>query len=397
MATIERSLATLITLLTDSLSSATDVVPENIVPPSDGISLLDVKNELLLSYLQNLAFLILLKLRDTVNPLAKGTSSDKSAVKNEILEREVVKKLVELRVYLERGVRPLEGRLKYQIDKVLRAADDATHREAQASNSASTLNKVTNGTPKRKDSQNSDEDEGSTSESGEDSDQEQPSEKYTGNGIPLDELAYRPNPASFLQPTTTTAHPDSTAAKYSEPLSNTRYVPPKTTPTPYNIPSSKPSKPTPRSRALDNYLDTLPTSAPTAEPSIGSQAPNSSRAASLGRRQISRREKDAAEERKRYEEENLVRLPKESKKDRLKRRRVDEREEQGALEFGGEEFGELGREGGRLARAVGRRKGEGEVGGLLGRSRRTEMGGGGDAGTVRLGDMYRRKAKKRRR
>ena len=39
---------------------------------------------------------------------------------------------MELSVYLEKGVRPLESRLKYQIDKILRTADDATRRTTQA-------------------------------------------------------------------------------------------------------------------------------------------------------------------------------------------------------------------------------------------------------------------------
>jgi U3 small nucleolar ribonucleoprotein protein LCP5 len=93
-----------------------------ILPPKEGISLLDVKNELLLSYLQNLVFLIVLKLRSQLVSLASEKQN-----KDEPLDihDEVVKKLVELRVYLEKGVRPLEGRLKYQIDKVIRAADDA--------------------------------------------------------------------------------------------------------------------------------------------------------------------------------------------------------------------------------------------------------------------------------
>ena len=59
------TLPALLNTLTDSLATATDSLSStaNLAPPSDGISLLDTKNELLLSYLHNLVFLIILKLR----------------------------------------------------------------------------------------------------------------------------------------------------------------------------------------------------------------------------------------------------------------------------------------------------------------------------------------------
>ncbi|KAJ5029510.1 hypothetical protein PSV08DRAFT_257475, partial [Bipolaris maydis] len=61
---VDNSLESLLATLTTSIQSATEALPnDDIVPPKEGISLLDVKNELLLSYLQNLVFLILLKLR----------------------------------------------------------------------------------------------------------------------------------------------------------------------------------------------------------------------------------------------------------------------------------------------------------------------------------------------
>ncbi|KAK3065839.1 hypothetical protein LTS18_002334, partial [Coniosporium uncinatum] len=122
----DTSLSSLLTTLTSALDSATKVVPseETTLPPKDGISLLDVKNELLLSYLQHLVFLILLKIRN----LKADTDSQEHG--ND-LRNDAVNKLVALRVYLEKGVRPLESKLKYQIDKVVRAADDAAHATEQ--------------------------------------------------------------------------------------------------------------------------------------------------------------------------------------------------------------------------------------------------------------------------
>src|SRR4051794_38662999 len=112
MAVETKSTSVLLSTLTDAVASATTAFPADeqaLLPPVNGISLLDVKNDLLLSYLQHLVFLILLRLRNSY----VQNNEDKS------LGDEAIKKLIELRVYLERGARPLEGRLKYQIDKVL--------------------------------------------------------------------------------------------------------------------------------------------------------------------------------------------------------------------------------------------------------------------------------------
>ena len=65
-AAAQTSLPALLDSLSQSLNSALDATPKlsGVISPSkDGVSLLDVKNELLLSYLQNLVFLILLKIR----------------------------------------------------------------------------------------------------------------------------------------------------------------------------------------------------------------------------------------------------------------------------------------------------------------------------------------------
>jgi U3 small nucleolar ribonucleoprotein protein LCP5 len=102
---VENSLETLLATLTTSIQSATEALPtDNIVAPKDGISLFDLKNEMLLSYLQNLVFLILLKLR-----ARKGDRKELDLLPQD----EVVQKLVDLRVYLEKGVRPLEVRTFY--------------------------------------------------------------------------------------------------------------------------------------------------------------------------------------------------------------------------------------------------------------------------------------------
>lgn len=75
-----------------------------------GISLLSLKNQLLLSYLHHLLAFFSLKLS------SQSLTSTEGA--------EVVASLVKLRVMLEK-ISPLEGKLKYQIEKLVRKADQA--------------------------------------------------------------------------------------------------------------------------------------------------------------------------------------------------------------------------------------------------------------------------------
>lgn len=75
-----------------------------------GISLLSLKNHLLLSYLHNLVTVFSLKLNQ------KSLSSSEGS--------EIVNSLVKLRVVIEK-IAPLEGKLKYQIEKLVRKADQA--------------------------------------------------------------------------------------------------------------------------------------------------------------------------------------------------------------------------------------------------------------------------------
>lgn len=322
---VETSLPVLLDTLTQSLSSAIEAAPDtsSIVPPKDGISLLDVKNDLLLSYLQNLVFLILLKLRErNVEPeLSQGNYLDDA----------VVKRLVELRVYLEKGVRPLEGRLKYQIDKVLRAADDLARTSASAA--SRTISRVN--TTVQDDTEDQTEDSAD-------------SEAESVNGVTLkaseiDDLQYRPQPSSMIRP--------ADALEYKSTASGRDgiYRPPRITATamPTTHPQDKSSRKPNKSATLDEFISTELTSAPLLEPSIGSTI------ISGGRRSKSERERKVEAERLEYEEKNYVRLPKESKKDRTKN---GGRRDAG---YGGEEWRGLGEGIDRIERLTKRRSGEG--------------------------------------
>ncbi|GAA5875261.1 hypothetical protein JCM8547_006882 [Rhodosporidiobolus lusitaniae] len=83
-----------------------------------GISLLSLKNHLLLSYLHHLVALFSLKL------------SSRSLASTEDGGADVVQQLVKLRVVLEK-VAPLEQKLKYQVEKLVRKADQFDEEGAQ--------------------------------------------------------------------------------------------------------------------------------------------------------------------------------------------------------------------------------------------------------------------------
>ncbi|KAK1755536.1 Sas10/Utp3/C1D family-domain-containing protein [Echria macrotheca] len=288
------TLPALLDTLTKSLSSTLEAAPKlsNIQPPKDGISLLDVKNELLLSYLQNLIFLILLKLRQAKN----GVPAEKH------LDDLVVKKLVELRLYLEKGTRPLEDKLRYQIDKMLRAADDA-ERNAKAAEA-----KV----------------DESESESGSDSEEE---EAGKIDGRQISSLQSRPNLANFaVEGKATGVSKDSSGV----------YKPPRIAATvmPTTERRVKTDRRPMKSATLDEFIADELSTAPVAEPSIGTTIVQG------GRKVKTASERRVEDERRNYEESNFVRLPKESKKDRAKRSKVEGRTSR--MNFGGEEWRGLG-------------------------------------------------------
>jgi hypothetical protein len=77
-------------------------VEGNEMPTEKGVSYLEVKHQLLLSYCMNMVFYLLMKV--------EGKS---------VRDHPVLHQLVEIRTTLER-LRPLDGKLKYQIDKLLK-------------------------------------------------------------------------------------------------------------------------------------------------------------------------------------------------------------------------------------------------------------------------------------
>lgn len=357
---VETSLPALLSTLTQSLSSAyqsTEKIP-SLVPQENGISLLDTKNELFLSYLQNLVFLILLKVR---NRKTASESEDEDA-----LDTLVVNKLVELTTYIERGVLNLEGKLKYQIDKVLRAAQDAENTaKLNARPDTKRGGKVTNGA-----------DEGSDEEEDDGSDEESNDGGVVLKASEIDDLQYRPNPSALQRPAFAGVE---TKTKDSE---DGIYKPPRITATamPSTERREKEGRKPNKSATLDEFISTELSAAPLAEPSIGSGIIEG------GRRSKSEKERQEEKERREYEERNYVRLPKESKKDRAKK---GGRKDAG---YGGEEWRGLGEGIDRIERLTKRKGGEART--VLERSRKrsTEDGPRGDGG-AEVGQGFQKRLK----
>ncbi|KAI4746086.1 hypothetical protein E4T50_03565 [Aureobasidium sp. EXF-12298] len=355
-ANMDTSLASILPGLTSSLESAIPALPtsDSILPPPNGITLLDAKNELFLSYLQTLALRNLAVIRSAKD--GKTTPAD--------FDDKLVRDLVKHRVYLEKGVRPLEDRLKYQIDKVVRAAEDEARGAVQK---AAVAKQATAAASAASDSDENSDDDDDASDA--DSD---------------DGLAFRPNPSALTRPSDAT---ETTSSK-PEASSDGIYRPPRinatTMPAPPSPRREKGDRKAMRSNTIDEYVADELSGAPTAQPSIGSTI------TAGGRRDKSARERKEEAKRTAYEESNLVRLPKEGKKERAKKGG----NKRGG--FGGEEWDLLGAGIGRIDRLTkkGERTGAGGVGGALERSRKRKNdddGGRGGAGGDIGRDFERRK------
>ncbi|KAJ4347087.1 uncharacterized protein N0V89_011023 [Didymosphaeria variabile] len=343
---VDNSLESLLGTLTTSIQSATEAIPkDDVLPPKEGISLLDVKNELLLSYLQNLVFLIVLKLR------ARKEEQDLGP------QDEVVQKLVELRVYLEKGVRPLENRLKYQIDRIIRAADDASRKVTQTSKAA-----------KAKPLKAEAESDADTDASAADSDGAMSEdEKMEISG---------PRPGRF-------SRDKMSAASKTVASKDGIYRPPRIAPVSMPTTESREERHARRpgkSATLDEFVATELSAAPIAQPSIGSTIVEG------GRRTKSDRERKEETERREYEESNYVRLPAKSKKDLAKQRSMDRR----GGGFGGEEWRGLGAGLERIERLTQKKGGSS---GTLEKSRKRPIEDGPRGSGSAIGDAFEKRRK----
>ncbi|KAI9296082.1 hypothetical protein K502DRAFT_302852 [Neoconidiobolus thromboides FSU 785] len=114
--TVINQMNTLINQVNDKANSTFNEQSHNVLFEGEGISLLDIKNELILDYITNLAFFTLLKLNG-----------------EQIDEHPCLLNLVKARTYLEK-IKPLELKLKYQIDKLIRAFTLGTDNDQEETN-----------------------------------------------------------------------------------------------------------------------------------------------------------------------------------------------------------------------------------------------------------------------
>lgn len=97
-------------LLFEKSSAANDQIIPNTSSDDGGISLLSIKNDLLLQYIVNLVAVMYRRSRPDQSLTSAST-------------RSIILRLCEIRSYLEK-LRPIEQKLQYQIDKVLKDSVD---------------------------------------------------------------------------------------------------------------------------------------------------------------------------------------------------------------------------------------------------------------------------------
>jgi U3 small nucleolar ribonucleoprotein protein LCP5 len=179
------------------------------------------------------------------------------------------------------------------------------------------------------------------------------------------DLAFRARRSAIITPTLTKP-----SIKEMEGQTSGIYKPPKITPTALPINTSEKlsrsrDKPL-KSAAMDDYIANELSAGPLAEPSVGSVI------RSGGRASLTAREREKIAGRARYEEDNFVRLPGLSKKER--KSKAGKKKES----FGGEEWGDLNASVDRIGRLVGRRR---DGANALERSRkRASIGAGFEGG-----------------
>ncbi|KND91849.1 Uncharacterized protein C18B11.06 [Tolypocladium ophioglossoides CBS 100239] len=363
------TLPALLASLTQSLSLTQEAAPKvaAIDSPKDGISLLDVKNELLLSYLQNLVFLILLKLRNS------KSGSDRSGSGANELDESVRAKLVELRLYLERGARPLEEKLRFSIERFLRTAEDAQREERSKDEKLKTDGKKSSARNE------SDSGSGLDEESGDESAAAPAIQRRPGN------MSAAPRPGTLIDDATARSgdREDGPSGVYCPPKRDRAVM--ETT-----RPREKSDRRPQKSHVMEEFVSAELSTAPLAEPSIGTTIVQG------GRKMKTVQERKDEDERREYEETNLVRLPKLSKKDRAKKGKESGRG--GRMEFGGEEWRDLGEGVDRIDRLT-KRKGPagGNVRALLEKSRKrafdTTDGPRGSGHATEMGERFQKKVR----
>lgn len=237
-----------------------------------GVSLLTVKAEMMAAYMQHLMLVMLAQLRGEWNDEAQAA----------------IDRLIMLRLYMEKGVRPLEARLKYQTDKLVRAATRAEQQAAEGEAAAAAAAAEASAGPKPEQFADSDEEEV------QDGLKDQAAAKRTKAPAEEDGI-YRPPRIAAVRPDSQSRRP--------------RHV----------------------NQTVRDYVRDM-SDAPVAEPSVGSNIVQGGRAY-VG---VSERERRDTKDRERFEEENYTRLAEPSKKERRKLQQQRGRRDE--IDLGGEDW-----------------------------------------------------------
>lgn len=261
----------------------------------EGMSLLSLKNSSLLSYINNLVVVILAHL--------ERINEDADTDKIEELKSKAVEGVVKQRVCLEKGVKPLEKKLTYQLDKMVRSyhrmEEDNAKMEAKINTQA---------------------EEAQDNESASDSESEDSSDEDE------DALSYKPDASALAKMATKNSRKGK-----SESSTEDKYRPPK-------ISAAAPpratfddravgKKPTRKLQSMEEYLAES-SDLPQAESSIGATIVDHGRGGVK-----TSRDKQKEKEIQRYEESNFTRLPSTATKKTFKQKMAER-----ANTFAGEDW-----------------------------------------------------------
>ncbi|KAK9325075.1 hypothetical protein V1517DRAFT_315322 [Lipomyces orientalis] len=288
----------------DTLLNSSDLA--NLGKGSPGISLLGLKADTIASYVHNLGLRLLFALAqvagDEIANEPHMQTGEEGGMDSKQMDTAIRKLLVTDRVILERGVRPLERKIEYQIQKLLRTAASARTQHIKSTLLA--------------------DEDASERDNSSDDDERPGSERVESAGDDEEDdvlpLSYKPRPSQLVAST-----PPESSSKSSPSMK--KYVPPKINPT--KLPSTKnlvgpaaakQTKRMQRNQALEEYLEETTSTAPEAAPSVGANVLGHGRGGTRTKRA------QANEDRVRgYEEENFLRLQDQGKKKR-KQNRQDE-------------------------------------------------------------------------
>lgn len=256
-----------------------------------GVSLLTLKNHALISYLQNSALVLLSQIERSCNSNVESVDT----VRNKAIQNTITQRIV-----LEKGLKGLESKISYQVEKSLRAYAKSKAAAEQA-------------VQKKTEKENN-------SESASEEDDEE------DNG---DLLMFKPNPKLLLgsrkedddktsKPRDKSVRTEDSEAKPN--ASSEKYQPPKISATPFGtgVSAKKASQHKRKNALMEDYLEST-SIAPVAEPSIGSTIIDHGRGG-VSTARDRRKQKEIND----YEENNYTRLSsitrKQQEKEKKKKR-----------------------------------------------------------------------------